>query len=331
MGSVFKEEALYLPAESGYSLLPFRFTKLDANRYVAVNEVGEWRVLSRDDLELLVKKRLPSATPLYYALKTAHFIEDADSDVASDLLTLKVRSKRERIAQFTGLHMFVVTLRCNHSCQYCQVSRQSEDRSAYDMTVPMADKGLDFTFRSPSPAIKIEFQGGEPLLNFDLIKYIVLQAEKRNLAEKRDLAFVIATNLSCLTDEILDFCREHAIQISTSLDGPQDLHNANRPKPGHNSYQVTTEGINRAREALGYDQVSALMTTTKASLKCVKDIIDEYVRRGFSGIFLRSISPYGFAIKTKFFDAYDSNNWLEFYREGLEYILQVEQAGLLFH
>src|SRR5438552_2201342 len=187
MGSVFKEEAFYLPAKSGYSLLPFRFTKLDVNRYVAVNEVGEWHVLSRDELELLVKKRLSSATPLYYALKTAHFVEDADSHVAPDLLTLKVRSKRERIAQFTGLHMFVVTLRCNHSCQYCQVSRQSQDRAAYDMTVSMADKALDFTFRTPSPAIKIEFQGGEPLLNFDLVKYIVLEAKRRNLTEKRAL------------------------------------------------------------------------------------------------------------------------------------------------
>jgi His-Xaa-Ser system radical SAM maturase HxsB len=330
MASVFKEEAFYLPAEHSYSLLPFRFIKLDGNRYVAVNEVGEWQVLTRDDLELLIKKRLPTRTPLYYALKTAHFIEDADSDVAPDLLTLKVRSKRERIAQFTGLHMFVVTLRCNHSCQYCQVSRQSEDRSAYDMTVPMADKGLDFTFRSPSPAIKIEFQGGEPLLNFDLLKYIVLQAEQRNLTEKRDLAFVIATNLSCLTDVILDFCREHGIQISTSLDGPQHLHNANRPKPGNDSYQVTIEGIKSAREALGFDQISALMTTTRASLKCVKDIIDEYVRQGFTGIFLRSLSPYGFAIKTKSFDAYDSENWLEFYREGLEYILQLNKQGCPF-
>lgn len=223
MDSVFKEEAFYSAAEPGYSLLPFRFIKLDERRYVAVNEVGEWQVLSRDDLELVVRKRLPRQMPLYYALKAAHFIEDGDSEIAPDLLTLKVRSKRERIANFTSLHMFVVTLRCNHSCQYCQVSRQSEDRSAYDMTVPMADKALDFTFQSPSPGIKIEFQGGEPLLNFDLIKYIVLEAKRRNITEQRDLVFVIATNLSFLTDEILNFCREHTIQISTSLDGPQHL------------------------------------------------------------------------------------------------------------
>src|SRR5579859_5636235 len=154
-----------------------------------------------------------------------------------DLLALKVRSKRNRIADFTSLHMFVVTLRCNHSCKYCQVSRQSEDRSAFDMTIPMADKAIDFVFRSPSRAIKIEFQGGESLLNFPLIQYVVIEATKRNLTEGRDLAFVIATNLSVLNDAILDFCRQHNVQISTSLDGPEDLHNLNRPNVANNSYQ----------------------------------------------------------------------------------------------
>jgi His-Xaa-Ser system radical SAM maturase HxsB len=330
MASVFKDEEFYLPADRTYSLLPFRFSRLDSDRYVAINEVGESQVLLRNELELLVRKRLPQSSHLYHALKARHFLEDNDSDIAPDLLTLKVRSKRERIARFTSLHMFVVTLRCNHSCQYCQVSRQSEDRSAYDMTEAMADSAIDFTFRSPSPAIKIEFQGGEPLLNFDLIKYIILNAKRRNIAEKRDLAFVITTNLSFLTDEILDFCRKYAVQISTSLDGPADLHNANRPKPGNDSYEVTIHGIRRARQSLGVDQVSALMTTTKASLARVTEIIDEYVKQGFRGIFLRNLSPYGFAIKTRYFDGYDSESWLDFYRRGLDYILTLNKQGCSF-
>jgi His-Xaa-Ser system radical SAM maturase HxsB len=247
-----------------------------------------------------------------------------------DLLTLKVRTKRRRIAEFTSLHMFVVTLRCNHSCRYCQVSRQSEDRSAFDMTIPVANKAIDFTFRSPAQAIKIEFQGGEPLLNFELVKHIVLEAKKRNISERRSLAFVIATNLSVLDDKVLSFCREHDIYISTSLDGPEDLHNANRPNAGNNSYQITIGGIRQAREALGMDKVSALMTTTKASLPRAAEIVDEYVSQGFRGIFLRGLSPYGFAIKAKCFDEYDSQQWQDFYREGLDYIIELNKRGIFF-
>src|SRR5205085_12663509 len=130
----------------------------------------------------------------------------------------------------------------------------------------------------------------------------------------KKLAFVIATNLALVGQDILKFCEEHSVQISTSLDGPKDLHNANRPRPGGNSYEKTIEGIKLVRERLGRDQVSALMTTTEASLNCVGDIIDEYLAQDFKGIFLRPLSPYGFAIKTKAYRAYNSERWLQFYK-----------------
>jgi uncharacterized protein len=49
------------------------------------------------------------------------------------------------------------------------------------------------------------------------------------------------------------------------------------------------------------------MTTTKLSLGRVRDIVDEYVAQGFNGIFLRPMSPYGFAVKTKWFKSYDAD------------------------
>src|SRR6185437_2163664 len=236
-------------------------------------------------------------------------------------------TKLRRLADFTGLHIFVVSLRCEHSCPYCQVSRQSDDKLAFDMSAETAEKALVLVFRSPSPAIKIEFQGGEPLLNFGLIRHVVERAEAINLTQARRLQFVIATNLALIDDAILEFCAAHDILISTSLDGPADLHNANRPRPGNDSYERAIDGISRVRAALGRDRVSALMTTTKRSLGRTRDIIDEYVAQGFGGIFLRPMSPYGFAVKTKWFKAYGADDWLDFYFKGLDYILALNRAG----
>ncbi len=164
-------------------------------------------------------------------------------------------------------------------------------------------------------------------MNFSLVQQIVGRAEERNLAERRDLQFVIATNLALMSDDILEYCRDHSILISTSLDGPPDLHNANRPRPGNDSYQRTIEGIAKVRNILGRDHVSALMTTTRLSLGRVRDVVDEYVAQGFSGIFLRPLSPYGFALKTKWYRAYDTSDWLEFYFSGLDYILDLNRSG----
>jgi His-Xaa-Ser system radical SAM maturase HxsB len=318
------------PPGTAYQLLPFNFTALDESSYVVSNIAGQYHVLKRETLEALVRHTLPRESNDFIELRAKHFAQDEHSRSAVDLLALKLRTRYRRLAEFTALHIFVVTLRCEHSCPYCQVSRQTEDREAFDMSRETADKALDFVFRSPSPALKIEFQGGEPLLNFELIKYIVSAAEKRNIAEGRNLQFVIATNLALATPEILQFCAAHSIDISTSLDGPEDLHNQNRPRQGRNSHQKAVEGIRLAREIVGRDRVSALMTTTARSLPRVREIIDEYVRLEFSGIFLRTLSPYGFAVKTNAIAAYTTERWLQFYKEGLEYILALNRAGIEF-
>jgi len=124
-----------------------------------------------------------------------------------------------------------------------------------------------------------------------------------NRTEGRDLAFVIATNLAIVTDEDAGDCRQHKHPGLASLDGPADLHNKNRPRAGRDSYERAIDGIRRARTIVGRDRVSALMTTTRESLGRVEDIIDEYMRQGFAGIFLRPLSPYGFAVKTKSYAA----------------------------
>jgi His-Xaa-Ser system radical SAM maturase HxsB len=185
-------------------------------------------------------------------------------------------------------------------------------------------------FGSPSSHIKIEFQGGEPLINFQLIQFIIERAEKINSSLKRNLQFVIATNLALIDENILDYCRVHGVLISTSLDGPEKLHNKNRPRPGGNSHEKAINGIRRAVDKLGRESVSALMTTTKESLGQVKAIIDEYIELGMGGIFLRPMSPYGFAIKTKSYTAYKDEEWLDFYFEGLSYIIEINLQGVRF-
>jgi uncharacterized protein len=325
MKAPFAQRDAFLAREP-YRLLPFRFERLDERRYVATNDVGEHLVLSRGELVGLVHHTLPVASRAYEELKARHFLMDEGS-AALDLLALKHRTKREQSAAFTGLHIFVVTLRCDHSCHYCQVSRQTEDKVAYDLSDEAADRAVDLVFRSPSRQIKIEFQGGEPLLAFATIRRVVERAEQLNRVEQRDLAFVITSNLSRLDDEILAFCLAHDIHLSTSLDGPQPLHDAQRPLRGGSSYEAAVRGIRRARARLGHDRVSALMTTTRASLEQPEAIVDEYADQGFPGIFLRSISPFGFAVRQSLLRRYETQAWLAFYKRGLARVLTHNQGG----
>ncbi|WP_420969328.1 His-Xaa-Ser system radical SAM maturase HxsB [Bradyrhizobium sp. B120] len=312
------------------ALLPFNFERTGNAQFLVSNMVGDFIRLTEDEVNKVIDLKLAPGDGLYEKAYAAHLITGTHQKAQQQILALRLRSRMSFLREMTPLHMFVVTLRCEHSCPYCQVSRQSADRSRFDMSEATAQRALDIAFESRSSRIKIEFQGGEPLLNFDLIKKIVHAANSRSARLGKKVDFVVATNLALLDDTILQFCKANGILLSTSLDGPADLHNKNRPRPGGNSYELAVSGIRRAQEVLGHDRIGALMTTTEASLDRVDGIIDEYLKLGLDGIFLRPLSPFGFAIKTKQYHRYDTKRWLGFFERGLRRILEINHQGTAF-
>ncbi|HZU44056.1 MAG TPA: His-Xaa-Ser system radical SAM maturase HxsB [Terriglobales bacterium] len=292
--------------------------------------VGDFVRLSPDEFNRLAMGDVAPGDTLYEKAFAAHLIAREGQTAQLQLVAARLRTRMAFLRDPSALHVFVVTLRCEHSCPYCQVSRQSTDKSRFDMSEHTAERALSIALESPARHIKIEFQGGEPLLNFQLIAKVVANAKVRAPKIGKKIEFVIASNLALLTDEILSFCKANNILLSTSLDGPADLHNRNRPRPGGNSYELAVKGIRAAQRVLGADRVGALMTTTEASLNRVEDIIDEYIALGLDGIFLRPLSPYGFAVKTKQIGRYDTQRWLDFYRRGLAYILHINRSGKSF-
>ena len=323
----FRPPSAFEPC-SEYRLLPFRFMRWHDGSVLLTNECGEYEFVSADAFTAFARHRLESVHPSYANLKAKHFLNDSESTVPIELLATKVRTKRSVLEGFTRLHILVVTLRCDHTCPYCQVSRVTEDRVRFDMSLETASRAVDWIFRAPAKELKIEFQGGEPTLNWPVVEHVVTAATRRAEAERRDVEYVIATNLSSIDHEMLHFCRAHRIHLSTSLDGPADLHNANRPRPGRDSYERLRRNLDRARAMLGHDQVSALMTTTPASLGRPREIIDEYVRLGFDSVFLRPISPYGFATRTRLDKAYSAEHFFDFYKRGLEHIIDLNRRGV---
>lgn len=325
----FQPRAAFVPA-SKLQLLPLRFERLEDDRFAVANIVGDLLILNRRELERVTSLALAPGDGLYERAFEKLLIARKGQQAPLQLLALRLRSRMAFLRRPTPLHIFVVTLRCEHSCPYCQVSRQSTDRVRFDMSEETAMRAVEVALSAPAPSIKIEFQGGEPLLNFGLVRKITEVVRARAPAHGKAVEFVIASNLALLTDEVLDFCQKHDVQLSTSLDGPADLHNRNRPRPGGNSHDLAVAGIRRAQAALGRSRVGALMTTTEASLGRVEEIIDEYLRLDLGGIFLRPLSPYGFAIKTKQFARYGGAEWLAFYKRGLRYIIDKNKEGRPF-
>ncbi|MBW2991650.1 His-Xaa-Ser system radical SAM maturase HxsB [Candidatus Woesearchaeota archaeon] len=231
---------------------------------------------------------------------------------------------------FSGasLHIIVPTLRCNQKCVYCHSAAKNISDKEYDMDEETAKKTLEFIFQSPSKDITIEFQGGEPLLNFDIFRYIVTEAKKMNKRFKKDILFSLVTNLTCLKKEYWDFIKKENIEVCTSLDGPKKVHDANRIYENDMpTYEDVIDKISKIERDTNLS-VPALSVTTRQSLPFWKDIVDEYVRIGNKSIQIKYIDKLGFAEeKWKYLD-YPIADFIKFWRNTVNYIIELNKKGI---
>lgn len=317
--------------ENKYQLLPFRFERFNEEEYLLTNEVGEYIFLQYSDFHSFVNGEMDETSDLFYDIVSKQIAAIDKVEDVVPMLATKFRTKKSILRDFTSLHMVVPTLRCNSSCVYCQVARKNIDDYSADMTQKTAKNMVKHILSSPSRFIKIEFQGGDPSTNFEMVKYIIEEAEWQNLFKNKCLSFVICTNLSLLDEQMVSYLKKHKCDISTSLDGPKDLHNTNRPlQTTSQTHEIFEENLQMINRIYGAGRVSALMTTSKYSLGRFKEIIDEYVRLGFNNIFLRSLNPYGFAKQYKDKIAYPIEDFISNYKEGLDYIIELNKQGTFF-
>lgn len=138
----------------------------------------------------------------------------------------------EAIQSGISVMVFQVTQMCNLKCSYCPHAQENNNwmrkHASVKMSKEMAFKGIDFlTDHSyDKENIDISFFGGEPLIEFSLIKEIVLYAEKK--LHNKHIIFNISTNALLLSEEKIDFFAKHRFCISISIDGPRDIHDRNR-------------------------------------------------------------------------------------------------------
>jgi uncharacterized protein len=222
-----------------------------------------------------------------------------------------------------GLHIIVPTPRCNHRCVYCHASAVCSDDKEKDMTQETATKILEFIFQTPAKTITLEFQGGDALLNVEIFKFVVSSALEMNKTHKKNMDFALVTNLTLMTDELMQFCIDNSVNVCTSLDGPKQVHDANRKYINGSSHEHVVKWIKKFNEH--GKKVGALMVTTKNSLPFYKEIVDEYVNLEIPLIQIKYMSSLGFA---KEIDGYSVEEFIEFWKKSLNYIIELNKKGV---
>ena len=154
----------------GYYLLPFRFHVLGDDRELLVNDLGDYLSLPRGSVQRIVDRQICPDEELYKDLNASFFISERPLPRLLDTMAIRLATRKAFLDRFTALHIFVLTLRCNQNCIYCQASSKESCREEYDMSEDTLRSAVDLMFRSPSPSLTMEFQGGEPSLVPHLIR-----------------------------------------------------------------------------------------------------------------------------------------------------------------
>lgn len=298
----------------------FRYRNI-GDRYLLTNDSGSHVFLSTHEFEQFVSGDLDRKSLVYRCLDEENFV-GSTFDAAKEVV--RYRNKYSYVRQGTSLHIVIPTLRCNHRCVYCHARAAGETDTGYDMDEKTARKVVDAIFQTPNNHISIEFQGGEPLLNWDMVKCITQYALAKNKVHKKNLQLVLVSNLTALTEKKLDFLLKNKVSICTSLDGPKFIHDRQRPMSGGASgYDLTTAWMKVIRSRTGY--LNALATFTSFSLKHIREVIHEYVRMGITTVTLRPVSVLGLAGERRETLGFQPEEFVAAYRDALAYLIELTE------
>jgi uncharacterized protein len=152
---------------------------------------------------------------------------------------------------YLGHIILQVTQSCNLRCKYCSFSGiyQNRSHSKLMMSEETAKKSIDFYIdhSSETPRLSFGFYGGEPFLNFDLIKRLALYIKQKVRGKKYSI--FMTTNGTIINEEIVQFLVENDVNLFVSLDGPKEVHDRNRCfVSGGGSYDVVMKNIELAKK-----------------------------------------------------------------------------------
>ncbi|MFH1511190.1 MAG: His-Xaa-Ser system radical SAM maturase HxsB [Candidatus Woesearchaeota archaeon] len=288
---------------------------------------GSYCVVSKDDFRKLQALQLEE--PLLSRLVEREIV-----------LTEKNIREAIRLAQArhnflfsgTSLHIIVATLRCNMNCLYCQSSSRPADETSYDMDVSTATKVVDFIFQSPRKNLSIEFQGGEPLLNWDVVLHIIRYAKEKSKAFFRNVCFSLVTNLVLMDDDKMKFLVENDVGVCTSLDGPREIHDSLRRLAGGSSFEHVAMWVPRLnsyyRNSSSRRRCHALLTLARPALLYPEKIVDSYASLGFGSIHIRPLNNLGVAQRMWPELCYPAEEFIQFWKRAISYIEQLQSRGV---
>lgn len=166
---------------------------------------------------------------------------------------------------------------CNLACKYCFASQGDYGGVKRElMSFDVAKRAVDFLIAMSGTRqhCEIDFFGGEPLLNWDVVKQTVEYVESIQAAHNKIFKLTLTTNGVLLTQDKIDYVNEHNISLVLSIDGREEVHNRMRPSAGGtDTYKTVAKNLVNAVKQRDGREYYVRGTYTHNNLDFTKDVI----------------------------------------------------------
>lgn len=194
------------------------------------------------------------------------FTEDIYENYITDF------KKRETVVKALCLH---IAHDCNLACRYCFAEEGEYHGRRALMSFEVGKKALDFLVAHSGNRVNLEvdFFGGEPLLNWQVVKDLVAYGRSLEKPNNKKFRFTLTTNGILLNDEIMEFANQEMANVVLSIDGRKEVNDRMRPyRGGQGSYDTIVPKFKKVAESRGQMNYYVRGTFTHNNLDFAEDV-----------------------------------------------------------
>ena len=200
----------------------------------------------------------------------------------------KLKEKSAGVVKALCLH---IAHTCNLNCSYCFASQGKYHGDRALMSFEVGKRALDFLIENSGSRhnLEVDFFGGEPLMNFEVVKQLVAYARSIEKAAKKNFRFTLTTNGMLIDDDVIEFANKECSNVVLSLDGRKEVHDRYRVDyAGRGSWETIVPKFQKLVEARGGQGYYMRGTFTHANPDFLKDI-EKMLDLGFTELSMEPV------------------------------------------
>lgn len=247
---------------------------------VAYDIIEKFKQESPEEIvwELLVKyagREDVTEEELYACIKDVAALEKAGKLFTPDTFADMAGTFKERSGDVVKALCLHVAHTCNLNCSYCFASQGKYHGERALMSFEVGKRALDFLIEHSGHRtnLEVDFFGGEPLMNWDVVKQLVAYARTQEEPKHKHFRFTLTTNGMLIDDDVIDFANREMDNVVLSLDGRKEIHDRLRVDyAGKGSYDRIVPRFQKLVKARGNKSYYMRGTFTHANPDFTKDL-----------------------------------------------------------